>query len=681
MSFDVERLWQLLPAIYRTRDAEGTAGAPGELRALVEVIAAQVAVVEESIDQLYDDAFIETCAPWVVPYIGDLVGYRALHDLADRVGSPRAEVADTIAFRRRKGTASMLEQLARDVTGWDARAVEFFQLLATTQYLGHLRPANLSWTSVRHADVLAAIDTPFDATAHTADVRRIATGRGRYSIPNVGLYLWRVRDFEVAGSPAVKLIPGDAGDRRYLFSPLGADMPLFNHAVAEDSITHIAERTNVAQRIGRRELWDRLETFYPASVSVAIGGVQLPADVVAASDLSDVGGGWAYAAADRVLVDPVLGRLSLPPSITVDGHALDPRDPVVTYHYGFPAEMGGGPYARAATFDAMLAPVTPLEPPDPIAAAVTALGGSGVIELRGAGRFVEAPALVVPDGAHVAVRAADGVRPTLELTGDLVVDLGEGAELTIDGLLLTGSSLRVAATARRGSVLRLRHCTFVPGTALQVDGTPVAPSAPSVIVESGAVRVEIERSIVGGIRAHEDAVVRIEDSIVDATDPAGVAYAALDGIGPGGSVAIVASTVVGKVHARVLELVSNAILLARLAEADAWASPVIADRRQEGCIRFSYVPPGSRTPTRHRCLPADGDELRVRPIHTASRYGSPAYMQLSDRCAAEIRTGADDESEMGAYHHVFGPQRDSDLEVRLDEYLRFGLEAGILHAS
>ena len=37
----------------------------------------------------------------------------------------------------------MLEQLAYDVTGWRAKAVEFFQLLATTQYAKHVRLGNV----------------------------------------------------------------------------------------------------------------------------------------------------------------------------------------------------------------------------------------------------------------------------------------------------------------------------------------------------------------------------------------------------------------------------------------------------------------------------------------------------------------------------------------------------------
>ena len=129
MALDADTLYNLLPATYRVRDVEQ--GDP--LRALVAVLAEQAQALEENLEQLYDDQFIETCAEWVAPYIGDLIGYRSLYGVAPRVGSPRAEVANTIGFRRRKGTAAMLEQLARDVTGWDARVVEFFQLLATTQ--------------------------------------------------------------------------------------------------------------------------------------------------------------------------------------------------------------------------------------------------------------------------------------------------------------------------------------------------------------------------------------------------------------------------------------------------------------------------------------------------------------------------------------------------------------------
>jgi hypothetical protein len=36
---------------------------------------------------------------------------------------------------------------------------------------------------------------------------------------------------------------------------------------------------------------------------------------------------------------------------------------------------------------------------------------------------------------------------------------------------------------------------------------------------------------------------------------------------------------------------------------------------------------------------------------------------------------------MGVFHDLFQPQREAYLRARLQEYLRFGLEAGVFHAS
>ena len=187
MSFDTRKLYGLLPAIYRIRDAERDE----PLKALLSVIADEVAVLDENLRQLEDDQFIETCAEWVVPYIGDLTGYRALHAVAPKIASARAEVAHTIGFRRRKGTAAMLEQLARDVTGWHARVVEFFELLATTQHMNHIRPRNSYAPDLRQWEPLERLNTAFETTAHTVDVRSIVDGDGKYNIPNIGIFLWR----------------------------------------------------------------------------------------------------------------------------------------------------------------------------------------------------------------------------------------------------------------------------------------------------------------------------------------------------------------------------------------------------------------------------------------------------------------------------------------------------------
>lgn len=133
MSFDPDTLYALLPQVYRSRDSSGA------LKALVRVLAEQAEVLEEDLARLYDNHFIETCEEWAVPYIGALVGTRGLSAIPEEAARHRNEVANTLALRRRKGTAAALEQLAEDVTDLDAVVVEYFRHLATTQYLKHLR--------------------------------------------------------------------------------------------------------------------------------------------------------------------------------------------------------------------------------------------------------------------------------------------------------------------------------------------------------------------------------------------------------------------------------------------------------------------------------------------------------------------------------------------------------------
>jgi hypothetical protein len=86
------------------------------------------------------------------------------------------------------------------------------------------------------------------------------------------------------------------------------------------------------------------------------------------------------------------------------------------------------------------------------------------------------------------------------------------------------------------------------------------------------------------------------------------------------------------------------------------------------------------TPRRFRCVP-DDDRPDVLPHFTSLRYGDPGYGQLRQATDKSIRQGASDEGEMGVMHALFQPQRETNLRIRLDEYLRFGLHAGVFYAS
>src|ERR1700760_3333733 len=121
-----DKLWSLLPAIYRTLDTDQF-NANGPLRELVNRIGAQAANLRRSIDRLWEDQSIESCDDWVIAYIGDLLATNLVSSLDAR--GQRVDVAKTIYYRRRKGTVPLLEELSANITGWDARIVEFFRRL------------------------------------------------------------------------------------------------------------------------------------------------------------------------------------------------------------------------------------------------------------------------------------------------------------------------------------------------------------------------------------------------------------------------------------------------------------------------------------------------------------------------------------------------------------------------
>jgi hypothetical protein len=74
-------------------------------------------------------------------------------------------------------------------------------------------------------------------------------------------------------------------------------------------------------------------------------------------------------------------------------------------------------------------------------------------------------------------------------------------------------------------------------------------------------------------------------------------------------------------------------------------------------------------------------EGRMRPGFNERRYGRSAYLQLRNSTPVRIKAGADDESEMGVWHQVYQPQRESNLLTRLDEFLPSGLEAGFFYET
>jgi hypothetical protein len=229
--------------------------------------------------------------------------------------------------------------------------------------------------------------------------------------------------------------------------------------------------------------------------------------------------------------------------------------------------------------------------------------------------------------------------------------------------------------------LVIEHCTIAPGPVPVIGIRASKAAVPALIVELPDTVINVKSSITGSIRSIDGADITLENSIADAADPTGIAYSGLTGSGFGAALSLINTTVTGKVYAMVINA-SNSIFNSELLPADTWASPVIAERLQQGCIRFSYVPPGSKLPRLYHCQPETAElAATVKPVFTSEKYGDAGYCQLSKYCAQQIKQGADDGAEIGVFHNLYQPQREQNLQARLDEYLRFGLEAGILYAS
>ena len=681
-TLDTDFLFSRLPAFYQQRDAEQG----GALRALLSVIAEQGAVLDDDISRLYDNWFIETCDDWLVPYIGDLLGVRGLYAVTGtQAFGQRAHVANTLGLRRRKGTLPVLEQLVMDTTGWRAHAVEFFQLLGTTQYLNHRRLFNVRTPDLRHAAQLERIGGPFDTSAHTAEVRGVPAGR--YNIPNIGIHIWRLQAYPVqrGTARAVTTLPGF-----FSFDPLGRDpldAQLYNRPRTEAQITDLARPINVPDPLSRRVMHDELTALRDALAAgrdpvlsyfapdaggpvlrVWVDGAEVVAEDLIVCNLSPLPSAlpveWRRPPAAMVGFDALLGRIALPA-----GQAAAKVE--VAYAYGFPGDVGGGPYDRRPARreeDAEMGLFSPVEFDTVLqvpavhatlasALAVVVPGQRTLIRIDSDATEAITPDLNLPD-TELVIEAMNQRRPVLigdwKLRGNASTRLGLSG-LWIDGMLRLQGALRA---------VDVRHCSLMPSR--------------GGIRHTGAgteLSIVLSNSICGTVRATQP-IAGFGASVCIFDGAGGAAFDL-----PDAPLGLDRCTVFGTTDAGELEA-GNSI----------FNDVVTIERRQQGCVRFSYLPLDSVTPRRYRCqpdlatlgLPAiqrKVELVRVTPAYTSTTHGMAAYAQLRLSTAPEIRRGAEDGGEMGVWNLLQQTQREANLGLALDEYLRFGLEAGVIFVN
>ncbi len=722
-----ERLYQLLPAIHRLRDA----GQGEPLRALLAVVEEELEALEEDTARLYDNWFIETCDEWTVPYIGDLVGARPIRPVPSAGVSTRAWVANTLAYRRRKGTALVLEQLARDVTGWPAAAVEFFQHLATTQHLNHVRGRPTATARIRDAaaaELVEASAGAFDPFGHTLEVRNAETRGGRYNIPHIGIFLWRLQP-----QPLGTGSPGDAQadfisarrhpDGFWHMHPAGVDAPLFNtpRTEAGGSVTEAAREEHAAAPLRALVLHAELERLRAGQSTPAprfmtehapvlrvfaqLAGETLPVEIpredLCICDIPDTVE-LALPTPRVAALDVQRGRIGFPAALAVERVWLHAAHASV-------ADLGGGPYDRGPALRAASAQLSAGNAVDAAHGGffdpgVWQVGVSHLLADDGSGTLFATLRAAVqawntqPAGTTGVIVLMDSVSETDDAT-PLVVQIGAASRL----LVLAGRwPLQPIPGAPPGSVARR------PGRAeavdvrahwqgrLQVQGTAdVNDANPGALFLHGLLlqgtletagplgQVELAHCTVlpssgAGLMVGADSPrlqLRVLHSLAAPVTVAGpvhgVAVAdSLLGLGAATPALDAPEAALDLQRATFFGAVHGLTLSASDCIFDA---PATAVRRQTGCVRFSYVPPASQVPRRYRCQPQLETDTRIAALRAEGQaLGTPPSAAQENTLRAEIEATL----RPLFVSRVYGAPALGQLEARCPLQIRTGAASG-----
>jgi hypothetical protein len=532
-----DKLWSLVPAVYRTVDAQ-TLDGDGPLRELLGRIGASMAVVRRSIDRLWEDQSIENCDSWVIPYIAELLATN-LVPVMDARGQ-RLDVANTIYYRRRKGTVALLEQLAFDVTGYDTRVIEFFRRLARTRHnldppigrpasapdptaaltLQHLEqltglltgtPAG-GWADLRIPLGARMTGTAFDEYAHRVDVRPGRGNLGWYGISKIGFFLWRTVALHVDRATPV-LVAGTTD--QYAFDPTGRQIPLFTAGGANAfGDSWVPKRVWQLPAPLTGALWEAVTAapgpmHYPDPDAITLWGTSVSVSPLGSSDVVPV---------NQVQVWPEVGRFQL--------CANAPTNVEASYTYGLFSRIGAGPYDRSQAGVPAPADPTPVTTIDGGSAggltnAIAALGNSGTIEIRD-GRTLTGVGNPPVGIQNVTIRAGDEKRAVIRTAaGTEWMFTGDDGTLRLEGLLLSGADLVLSGTFTN---VVLSCCTLDPGTGASVPtatwdvGVDNRDLAPITVWVQGTVQtLTVDRCITGPIHIRAAGLIEtlaISDSIV-----------------------------------------------------------------------------------------------------------------------------------------------------------------------
>jgi hypothetical protein len=640
-------LRRLLPRYFWLRDAEDGGGV---LAALVDSLAAQYDQLRIDVDELYNQFFIATCDPDQVPLLGDEIGVPGLAPVAGPGIGDRALVGRMLQLRRRKGSLATAARGVIAATGWATYIQEGRGVVSATASVRapDLQPPG--YVSISGRTPAAELGRPWSPGGRTASVSGRPLFAGETDIARAGpagfpapatvsLHVWRLMSFPVTdrtASPA-RDVPARLSGRAFRFDPLGRDIQLF-------VVPSPPADRELPPGVGELPLAlsDDMLPDPPAGQPAPVT-VQGHARLIA-GDLRDWHHPPQLERADAI-VDPRRGRLLLAREA---GAGV-----TVSYAYGFPGEIGGGPYGTSDDY-------APL-PAGALVIQVAQTGAGSVPTIEAALREAEAtpndavgrPAqdprnasitiedsgtytapgghwtITVPDGLALRISSAPEAAPVL--AGEVRARVGRQSRLELSGVTIAGT-----LTVEGDGELAIEQCTLSP-----------EPGRDSVRSAAG-VAVALSFAILGGVSAGD---LTVTSSIVDGD------------VTCTGSLDLEQVTVLGDVRGKTVQAGDSIFTGALTGE--------------RGLVRTSYLAEGSRVLQQLSCTGPRAGEVRF----ASTRWGDADYCQLSLRCPRSIAVGGSLGSEMGAFNWLGQPERFARVPVILQEFLPAGIGASVSYVN
>jgi hypothetical protein len=264
-------LFQAVPAYFRLED-QSPAGRD-ELKHLLQVLAAPLGIARQSIEELHANLFIDSADDWVLRYLADMVGTVMVFPDA---ASNRRDIRETVAFRRRKGTPRMLEDMGNTLTERVVVTQEGWQLVQLTQDLDLLRPERVI-PDIRQAILAETESGPLCATHHLVDIRSISRTTGIFHPKHIAHWAHPTLLFPLEEGFPFNLTEAGDPDLRFAFHPLGVFLALRARRVSSSDVEIRTDRVPPMHFDRTPGIWFAREGRFSVNLAGIAAAIAAPA--------------------------------------------------------------------------------------------------------------------------------------------------------------------------------------------------------------------------------------------------------------------------------------------------------------------------------------------------------------------------------------------------------------------